>query len=1286
MPACARVCVCACGLTPDGCFQLRVLVSKCRCSQTHRTSSVGFRWCYTGGACTCEASKHEKFTWKDSSNDDCFNCELPICTQDKGKCSNYECQCRSGTKKTTSNGGTCFRCSIPQGETCSDSEGHKCDGYTCRGGKCCGDKGQAAGCAKCNSNGHCDSCASGYILSNSACVKKKADGGSCTLGDRECTGGSCKNGKCCGTKGKPKECTSCDGSGNCAKCSSGHILGSGACTATTTTATATTTTTTLKANGGRCSSGTECLSSSCQKGRCVEARKPGTSCSSGYDCSSSVCRGSVCCSSKGSSVGCRACAAKTGLGDCTSCSSDYVLADKQCKQTTTTTTTETTTTLTTTSATTTTVTVTTTTTTLPPVKCKTNEYRLGNNPGVCKPCSNVSCKGDTYRTGSCTGTSNNFKCVQQPRCQAGRQYLSGATGTKKGQCLACSNMKCASGQYRTGGCQGSTNGFQCRLQPKCKTGEYLSGASATAQGTCKPQTTCQKGQLLSGASAAAAGVCQACPSTAFQGASNHRHPACQRVAVCKQGQYEATKPTGTSDRVCATHGKCSTVQYEAKAPTATTNRQCVELSQCRAGERITTPPKRDSNGIMVGDLSCGPCNDGGFQDEKVHRIKSCKALPSCPSKQYLKGSSKTARGTCAACANLQCPTNEFQGGACGGTTNGLTCTACRNVNCADNEYREGKCGARTNGYRCQEQPACAQNEFLAGAGKLQRGSCETTSTTTTTTSTTTTATTTTTTVTTTTATTTTTTTTTTRKAPSGCNANCTNSLYSNNECDLECNTYYCRYDHGACSRAMSKDVQQARLFAKLGKTTEAQALFEIVCDGLSAFPPDKSTWLNISGLEHKARVKEYDYQRMFSVTSCISAKNLGLPKTFTGEAGALVNNDASFDAKKHSVLGKLDALRAIDEQIARVSQLSKLFAHRENVGSNIHTKGLGQLDEKAYRMIAEQLTNSTVDIQAFVNSNFLANQTGGVDPSIALLAKDMRSIIGNSSKLMAKTIHQHTKPLRDHAVSNVNQLAQVLSLQRRMVVDMMNKAASGDSDLDGLETEVDEFEKDVEAYLEGTQRFGERIGYLNVYQDANPVDVDVGDLSRSEVALALSQRLLLVGLKRDRAAWDALTTSVKAAIAGLLANTLTPEGLTDEELAGVNAAMREEKKETTGFSLLDGQAGKLTYSQKKTLSEIEANSEIVRELEPEEKDVVRKVLAGAISIRELEEAPRKAVNDIMIVQRAITGFSHIYDEDGDGLACAKERVALALDAVVPVITPAGIMRTCHALPSCHPPH
>ena len=119
--------------------------------------------------------------------------------------------------------------------------------------------------------------------------------------------------------------------------------------------------------------------------------------------------------------------------------------------------------------------------------------------------------------------------------------------------------------------------------------------------------------------------------------------------------------------------------------------------------------------------------------------------------------------------------------------------------------------------------------------------------------------------------------------------------------------------------------------------------------------------LDVAGAEHKARVREYDYQQMFAVTSCISAKNLGLSKAFSGQDSKQVSGDQTYDKLKTGVGKKLEALKAIDAQIKRVSQLSKLFAHRENVdgGAATVTGGLGNVDDKLYGMVADQLAKNT---------------------------------------------------------------------------------------------------------------------------------------------------------------------------------------------------------------------------------------------------------------------------------------------------------------------------------------
>ena len=376
-----------------------------------------------------------------------------------------------------------------------------------------------------------------------------------------------------------------------------------------------------------------------------------------------------------------------------------------------------------------------TTTTVANVKCVSGQYRLGNNPGTCRPCSHINCGTSQYREGTCS-TSDGYSCNEQPKCSKGTQYLSESSIIKRGTCAACINLQCSKGQYRTGGCEGILNLFKCVAQPTCNSGEYLDGANPTQSGTCKPQTICQKGQFLAGATVSSPGQCKPCASVAFQPARNHRQTACQPFAVCKQGQFEVSKPTSSSDRVCGTLGNCATDQYQTTAPTTLSNRECATLTLCKQGERITVPAQRDSSGNAISDLKCGLCKEGEYQDRKLHRESSCKGQPQCPIGEYLSGAGSTINaGLCTACSNLVCQNEQYQSGTCQGLLNGMTCNACDNVACGDNEYRTGTCTGTLNLHQCTKQPMCNTNEFLVGGSSTQKGECQTTSTTTMTTTT-----------------------------------------------------------------------------------------------------------------------------------------------------------------------------------------------------------------------------------------------------------------------------------------------------------------------------------------------------------------------------------------------------------------------------------------------------------------------------------------------------------------------------------------------------------------------
>ena len=117
--------------------------------------------------------------------------------------------------------------------------------------------------------------------------------------------------------------------------------------------------------------------------------------------------------------------------------------------------------------------------------------------------------------------------------------------------------------------------------------------------------------------------------------------------------------------------------------------------------------------------------------------------------------------------------------------------------------------------------------------------------------------------------------------------------------------------------------------------------------------------------------------------------------------------------------------------------------------------------------------------------------------------------------------------------------------------------------------------------------FGERVGYLNEYSNANPSEAKVDDLAEDTTALTLSQRLVLVGLRQDKEMWAKLdsrrsrraASTVQTAIINLLDGTRLPGTLSMQVRTAVNTAMQSELKEVVGFSPLDATGAEITHAQ-----------------------------------------------------------------------------------------------------------
>ena len=176
--------------------------------------------------------------WNDG---DCAACHSNYYL-DNGSC----VKCAAG--KTSASGSQSYSdCAAPKlliGDVCSADSA--CSSGTCLD-KCCGPKGQAAGCTTCIGNGDCNGCSAGYYIygyqcvacgsgktsvagstSAAACMTPGKSVGQQCSSNTECTAGLCRT-TCCGTKGQTSGCTQCDFSGDCLTCAANHYNNNNAC-------------------------------------------------------------------------------------------------------------------------------------------------------------------------------------------------------------------------------------------------------------------------------------------------------------------------------------------------------------------------------------------------------------------------------------------------------------------------------------------------------------------------------------------------------------------------------------------------------------------------------------------------------------------------------------------------------------------------------------------------------------------------------------------------------------------------------------------------------------------------------------------------------------------------------------------------------------------------------------------------------------------------------------------------------------------------------------------------
>jgi hypothetical protein len=300
-----------------------------------------------------------------------------------------------------------------------------------------------------------------------------------------------------------------------------------------------------------------------------------------------------------------------------------------------------------------------------------------NTTGLCAECA-VSCLTCTSPSPSSCLTCPIGLFLSQGQCIA--SCPAGSYGlTSNRQCTPCSS--CATGQFRTGGCSGSTN-TQCRPFTACNTSSFESAAptSSTDRVCTLCRNTCPAGtQLANTCNGLVDNSCTPCSTGTFQAtASSLACAACTNS--CPAGQFLTGTCTATSDRTCSPcslPGACARNNFLAGTCTSTSNPTCQPCLVCAANEFETSPCTDSSN------RACSTCTQA------------------CPTGQFLSGScSATSNPTCQACSS--CNASQFVATPCSPTSN-TVCAAC-----------QSQCATCRNDASCQT---------CAGSLVLQNSNC-----------------------------------------------------------------------------------------------------------------------------------------------------------------------------------------------------------------------------------------------------------------------------------------------------------------------------------------------------------------------------------------------------------------------------------------------------------------------------------------------------------------------------------------------------------------------------------
>jgi hypothetical protein len=312
-------------------------------------------------------------------------------------------------------------------------------------------------------------------------------------------------------------------------------------------------------------------------------------------------------------------------------------------------------------------------------RCKRGQYEkvaaTATNDAVCHPIT--ECKGKEYEAGKPTASTDRI-CATHMRCAAGHFESKAPTALDDRQCSSLTI--CSKHQYESKAPAKNNDRHCLDIQP------------------------CGKGSSRYGYNKKSGGKCYPCPEGTFKDSVGGYKSHCKTVTKCTDHQYNAAKPTTSTDRLCKAVTRCGHSQWTKKDKSTHADRVCAKYDTCPAGQFLAGF-KPNSPG------KCTPCKAGTFKDHAGSFATVCSATSKCYKGEFELGPATSKSNRKCQKATV-CRTTQFELKAPSGAADRKCKTLSR---CAPATHYEAKYATATTDRVCKPLRDCKAGEYEVAA-------------------------------------------------------------------------------------------------------------------------------------------------------------------------------------------------------------------------------------------------------------------------------------------------------------------------------------------------------------------------------------------------------------------------------------------------------------------------------------------------------------------------------------------------------------------------------------------